>query len=261
MRFRNVFVAAALVVGGALALSTPAQATTPSACVGAEWFVNPDEGDRIPDRTENGFVFDGTDLIHHNAPAGLTTDTLQNGAYNASPKPDQDSFFSVEVSGTDGGYATLRWNPLNHEWEMTTGGQFYKNSDPSKLVDMPPAKRSKNVVRFGVGYTKNPVGTVKTTVSSVSFMGHVYDLTCKPKPTATPTTTVSPTPTKTTTVRPTATRTTTSAAPVPVNPSGAAPSLPVTGVSLPVIVAAGGVFLVGGVVAIVATRRRTRFTA
>lgn len=185
-------VGAAGMLAFALAVSAPASAEVVVAdanpCKVEGWFVNPDEAGREPTRTYDGFVFENTDLIHHNAPAGLTTKDLTNGGFAATPNPDQSSFFSVEVSGDDGGYATLRWDRVSIKWVTVVGGVLYENTDPDKLVDMPPVKRSHKVVRFGVGYTVNPPGTVKTTVSSVSFLGTAYTFKCaKPSPTGTPT--------------------------------------------------------------------------
>jgi hypothetical protein len=254
-------------------------------CAVAGWYVNPDEADRAPERTTAGFVFDTADLIHHAAPPGLTTADLDPGDYTSTPLPDQPSFFSVEVAGPDGGYATLRYNRLTHWWEMVTGGQLYTDKDPDVLVDMPPVKRSHIVVSFGVGYTKNPPGTVKTTVSAVQFQGKAYTLSCPkpvdPSPTATsspststsPTQTASPTatvtpststtasaaPSSTRSTGPTTSTTTSAAAAVPSN-DGSEPddSLPVTGVGGLVGLVSGGVFLaaVGGILAILARRRR-----
>lgn len=195
------------VLAGALALPGAAQATEtgPSfaTCQNLSgWFVNADETDRKPTATAAGLEFSGDDLIHHNV-SGVTTDTLNQGTFSAAPAPDQPSFFSVEVVNTDlSGYATLRWNTTTSKWNMVTGGNFYENANATALVQMTSPAKSKTVVRFGVGYTKNPPGTVTTTVKSVTFNGNTYDLTCAPKPTPT---TASPTPSKTATPSPTAT--------------------------------------------------------
>lgn len=282
---RNRLFAVAVLAFTALALPVPATAAPGNPCDVEGWFVNPDEADREPERTTAGFVFEGADLIHHAAPAGLTTATLNSGDYTASPAPDQPSFFSVEVSGTDGGYATLRYNRSTHLWEMTTGGQLYENTDPDKLVDMPPVKRSHTVVSFGVGYTKNPPGTVKTTVKSVSFQGKAYTLSCltpttsptattsaspsrtasasptspSPSASASGTSSVSPSNSTTTTASPSASRSSgTPSAPLPGDNTSSDGELPVTGAGLIGLVSAG-VFLaaVGGIIVIVARRRRS----
>lgn len=261
MRIRNLLLAAGLLAGSVFAFANPSAATPPvhdpASCTTPAWFVNPDEADREPERTEAGLVFEKTDLIHHNAPDGLTVEKLGNGDFHATPLPDQDSFFSVEVSDEPGGYATLRWSVKTKKWEMTTGGQFYENEDPAKLVDMPPAKKSHKVVRFGVGYTKTPAGSVKTTVSSVSFQGKAYDLTC-PAPKPEPTETVTPKPTGTT-ATPKPTKTTATPVPIP-NPPAAGPTLPVTGAgTTPLIGLAVFAIALGAVSYYGARRKRRRF--
>jgi LPXTG-motif cell wall-anchored protein len=263
MRIRYLLALAAILI--AVAPAAPASASfieaTPAdvaaSCTTPQWFVNPDEGDREPKRTEAGLVFTGTDLIHHDAPGGLTVDTLEPGTFVASPAPDQPSFFSVEVAGTGtpSGYATLRWDASAGTWGMTTGGNFYENADPAELVKMTDPDKATTVVRFGVGYTKAPPGSVETTVSSVTFMGKTYDLTCKPKPTATPTAT----PTGSATPKPTGSS---SATPRPSGSSSspaapvAGPTLPVTGPSMGLLISLGGAVIILGAVAIAATRRR-----
>jgi hypothetical protein len=143
----------------------------------AGWFVNPDETTRKPDATAPGLKFEPADLIHHNV-TGVTTDSLTPGTYVASPAPDQPSFFSVEVDGgTPGSYGTLRWNPTNSKWSMVAnGGTFYEDANATTVVNL--AGKSKTVVRFGVGYTQTPPGTVTTVVSSIRFNGTTYPLTC-----------------------------------------------------------------------------------
>jgi LPXTG-motif cell wall-anchored protein len=295
MKIRSMLVALALAAGaGGLALvAMPAQATvTPNTdpCkVGTSWFVNGDEGERTPTRTIDGFVFEETDLIHHAAPTGLTVEALENGAYTASPAPDQPSFFSVEVSDSPGGYATLRWDPLNHKWQMTTGGQFYENTSAKDLVDSVTPHKSHHVITFGVGYTKTPPGTVKTTVKSVSFAGQVYRFNCSgipthrppTRPTHKPTATVTPTATATVTptTRPTTTAPTTRPVPTATTatptPSVSISSPPIIGVSnnipsggLPltgpgvasIFAVGGGALLIGLGVVVLMRRRKTNFT-
>jgi hypothetical protein len=223
------------------------------------WYTNGDEGDRLPEATTDGFKFENTDLMHH-AITGLTTDDLDPGTFTASPAPDQDSFFSVEVYSGTGTYATLRWNTTTSKWNMVTGGSFYENTDPSALVEMVTPNKSKTVVSFGVGYTQNPPGTVATTVTKVSFNGKDYNLVC-PEP-STPVssspTSGSPSPTKTSkppTTVPTTTKSSSSAAALPVgNNSGS--GLPVTGPSIGIIVAVSLLLVAGGGALLIATRRR-----
>ncbi|MCO8277328.1 peptidase inhibitor family I36 protein [Actinoplanes sp. TRM 88003] len=151
-----------------------------------KWFVNPDETARKPTATANGLEFNSTDLIHRNVAGTLSTDDLDPGTYTASPTPDQPSFFSVEVfGGTSDSYGTLRWDPATGLWSMTVPPSrpnpgYYDDVDPSVVVTQ--AGKSKNVVRFGVGYTNNPAGTVTTVVSDVTFQGVTYKLDCKNLP-------------------------------------------------------------------------------
>lgn len=154
--------------------TTPSYANCPNL---AGRSVNPDETPREPEPTVAGLKFEPADLIHHGI-TGVTTDTLTPGTYVASPAPDQPSFFSVEVyGGTAGSYGTLRWNPSNNKWSMVAnGGTFYEDANATAVVTA--AGKSKTVVSFGVGYTLNPPGTVTTTVSSVTFNGTTYSLTC-----------------------------------------------------------------------------------
>lgn len=149
------------------------------------WYVNPDETTRKPEATIAGLKFTTNKLIHH--ATALDVKDLHPGIFTAHPAPDQDSFFSVEVSGSDGGYGTLRWNTHTHKWNLVTGGAFYENTSAAALVDMPTAHRSHHVVSFGVGYTNSPPGTVATVVSSVRFNGKTWPLTCHPTPTVTKT--------------------------------------------------------------------------
>jgi hypothetical protein len=284
--FSPITARAAVLPAPALPVAVPS--VDPNPCGVAGWYVNPDEADREPTRTYDGFVFESADLIHHAAPAGLTTATLSPGHFlvaAGSSLPDQPSFFSVEVSGDDGGYATLRYNRITLKWDMVTGGQFYSNADPSALVDMPPVKRSHKVVSFGVGYTANPPGTVKTTVKSVSFQGKAYSFAC-PKPSPTQSPTASPTPSTSTSptasaspsvssVSPSATSTSvspsatasattspsTSLIPVP-SDAGTDGELPTTGASLGGLLAVGlGVLLFGGLITWWFRRGRTGSSA
>jgi len=143
----------------------------------AGWFVNPDETTRKPEATEAGLKFEPADLIHRNV-TGVTTETLTPGTFAAIPAPGQPSFFSVEVDGgVAGSYGTLRYNPTNNKWSMVANmGTFYEDTSPTVVVTQ--AGKSHTVVRFGVGFTLNPPGTVTTVVSSVTFNGTTYSLTC-----------------------------------------------------------------------------------
>jgi hypothetical protein len=227
-----------------------------------DWFVSNDEnsaddpdGDRTPVPTVDGLQFSGNQLIHHDSEV-LDTDNLKHGTFTANPAPDQNSFFSVEVANSDGsGYATLRWNVDTSKWEMTTGGQFYTDENPSKLVDL--KGKSHHIVRFGVGYTANPKGTVTTVVSSVSFHGTKYDLTCQPPVVTTPPTTkATPTASHTVTAKPSTSS--------PSHPVGGAAAgggssggaLAITGPSGGVIAGVAGALVFFGALALWAVRKR-----
>jgi hypothetical protein len=270
--------AAGLFAAGIVVLAGPAQATivTPpgepsyAGCQNLNgWYVNPDEADRKPTPGEKGLVFSGDDLIHH--AITLSTDTLTSGAYTASPAPDQPSFFSVEVRDSDGsGYATLRWNASSHLWDMTTGGQTYSNANPTALVLS--KGKSKNVFSFGVGYTKNPPGTVTTTVASVSFNGQVWKLDCprfipsKPVDDTVPPGHPVPSTSATVTTPPTVTPSESTGSPEPDESSsddpivagagGSEPTLPVTGPRMALAIAGGAVLIGTGVLVLAVTRRR-----
>ena len=59
---------------------------------------------------------------------------------------------------------------------VANGGTFYEDASATAVVTA--AGKSKTVVRFGVGFTQTPPGTVTTVVSSVTFQGTTYPLTC-----------------------------------------------------------------------------------
>lgn len=251
-------VGVALAAGGmTLAVAQPALATeTPTCPMPTGWYANADEQDRLPTPVTGGLEFSGNDLIHH-ATTG-EVETLSPGLFTAAPAPDQASFFSVEVSGSDGGYGTLRWNVDTGKWNLTTGGQFYENVLASALVDMPPVHRSHHVVSFGVGYTNSPPGTVTTTVKSVAFGGHTYDLACKtasPSPSAS---SASPTPKPSQSATPSHSPSTTAGPVATATSPGDAGGLPVTGPNLWVFALAGVAFLFAGVGAVLLSQRHRR---
>lgn len=258
-----LFLAAAL---AALTLAGPASATTttpgPSfeTCANlAGWYVNPDETDRRPTATVDGLKFEGNDLIHH--AAATTLEDLNHGTFAASPQPDQTSFFSVEVSG-DGKYGTLRWNSAEGYWEATSQGEQHHDVSPVALADAFPIHLSHKVVSFGVGYTNTPPGTVATVVSSVSFSGKTYALTCAPVvQTTSPaphTSSTSPAPhSSSTTPKPHNSSSTPAGAVHTGGPEGeGGSSLPVTGPSVGWIVGLGVLVLGTGAGLIFLSRRR-----
>lgn len=184
---KKIITVAAITAAVALALlrvstagATVAEPTFQTCANLAAWYANSDELDRMPTATVGGLRFEGNDLIHH-ATTG-TVETLTHGAFTASPAPDQPSFFSVEVweDASPSGYATLRWNSTTSKWDMVTGGEIYSATTPAALVDMPAVHKSHTVRSFGVGYTNSPPGTVAAVVSSVTFGGTAYNLTCAP---------------------------------------------------------------------------------
>lgn len=224
------------------------------------WYANEDEDKRLPTPGPAGLKFEGNDLIHH--AANVAVADLEPGTYTASPAPDQPSFFSVEVRGPSGAYATLRWSstgPLVGKWTVVIGAGngategTFSDADPALLLTGKVTKwgafspTTAKVVSFGVGYTNDPPGTVATVVTSVKFQGKDYDLKCAPPASSSG----SPSASASGTVR----------------PSGSAvATLPITGTSaLPYVAASGGVMLLAGVALLVwlarRNRNRTRFEA
>lgn len=266
---KRIIATAVGVVVGALFLATgsaladdSAQTHIKSDCSASAFYVNTeDEVDRLPGDTEDGLVFDGSDLIHHETDVALAD--LNHGTFTASPAPDQNSFFSVEISDPDGAYGTLRWNMDTSMWDLTTNLDQFHKANPADYIGV-DTKWGKitdktRVFSFGVGYTANPPGTVKTTVSKITFGGKDYDLTCKP-PVVTPSSS-SPAPTKKPTKKP-GSGVHTTPNPPQNGPSSETGALAVTGSSTGPMVAIGGVVILGGGLAIWASRRRkTRFTA
>lgn len=231
----------AVLVGVMLSLfiALPASATEPvmvvSDCL-TDWYVNPDEGgadenqgDRRPEQTEDGLMFSGNMLVHHAPENDILLADVEPGIFVADPAPSLNSFFSVEVGAP--GYATLRWDGT--QWNV--GGTDKYSIDPSTFVGVKGLTEASHVLSFGVGYVNTPNNGTETIVSSVTFAGVTYDLTCSPEPEPTETTTEPATPTPTT----------------------AAATLPVTGASTTgVVVLAAGMIVLGTAAILVARRRR-----
>lgn len=189
---------AVLVPIGSAWADTPTKAI--EGCHSDEWYVN-DDGDetgRMPTQTEDGLKFVGGQLVHHKpVPATIYVRNLTPGTYEATPAPSLSSFFSVEIANPDGsGYATLRYDTADDKWNI--GGTSVREANPLNLI----GKKTRNgdeiefdakVLSFGVGYVRNPANGTETTVTSVTFAGRTYDLTCKPEPTTSPSPTTSPT--------------------------------------------------------------------
>lgn len=269
IRIRTVVasLAAVAVVGFGLMLASPAQATetNPSyaSCSNLTAFQpNEDEQGRRPTATVDGLQFEGDQLVHHAVAMDLKD--VHPGTYVASPAPSLDDFFSIEVYSTADphGYGTLRYNATGaHEGQWNIGGTNYYDADAVALVTA--HGRSTNVVSFGIGYVATPATGVKTVVSSLTFHGHTYDLTCKPtvqtsSPSATPSKSHSATPKPHTSTS----RSATHAAGVGGSGTGDGGALAITGASTWQIVVGGvGVLAFGGLLLMVVRRRRVRFSA
>jgi hypothetical protein len=269
-----IFLGSFLAATGARANETPpfdmttADGPSWTACPNLSgWDVNSDETDRKPTPAVGGLVFSGTDLIHHETDLALAD--LKPGSFDADPAPDQPSFFSVEITDKDGAYGTLRWNPAegeHGEWDLVTNlGQFH-HADPADFIGTATKwgeiTEDTRVFTFGVGYTQNPPGTVDTTVSSVTFAGKTYDLTCQPA-TIAPTTPTTPATTAPTTP-PITTSSSSGAGAVPGSSdgTGGTGALAVTGApTVPITVGAVVLLLLGGGLYWITRRRRTTFQA
>ncbi|HEY7225431.1 MAG TPA: LPXTG cell wall anchor domain-containing protein [Micromonosporaceae bacterium] len=244
-RLLAVLTATGLAGLGTFAVSQPAYATqnqpipVVSDCT-QEWYVNPDEGDLLPEQTEGGLLFDGPSLVHH-ATNVLLSD-LQPGTFVATLDTGVLPLFKVE---TDSPYSTLNYvgdGTTDLWWSSKIlatdpGGQ----NNPIAAADFigkattgsgnPPYTSTTHVFSFGVGYA-NDVGN-KATVSSVTFDGQTYDLTCQPEPTDT------------------------TAAPTTTQP-GSEGTLPKTGSNVTVIAGIAGLLIVAGVASLVVARVRRR---
>lgn len=223
------------------------------------WQPNEDEQDRRPTPSADGLVFEHDQLVHH--PVAMDLKDVHPGAFVADPAPSLADFFSIEVYSTADphGYATLRWNPTLQEWNL--GGTDKYGFDPVKLAT--DNNRSTNVVSFGVGYVAHPADGTKTTVSSVTFHGVTYDLTCKPAPASS---SASPKPSKTnSSPKPSASKTSHSPVAGGVTGGGSTGSgaLAITGPNGWVLGGIGvALFAVGiGGIFVAQRRRKTRFVA
>jgi hypothetical protein len=193
----------AIVLGSSLALASPAQAfpgqTFVTVCGdSASWYVNPDEngsdpkqGDRRPLPVSDGLVFSPSDLIHHMV--DMSVADLKPGSFVANPTPSPEFSFSVEVVSASAAYGTLHWD--GSKWSITIGAGTgsetppvtpgtFSDANPVTLLDKKVTKwgpfdpTTNRVKSFGVGYTNSPAGTVASLVSSISFMGTAYKLSC-----------------------------------------------------------------------------------
>lgn len=269
-RFRTLvaLLAAVALTGFGLTLATPASATEDgpswSSCANLKnWAPNEDEQDRRPTPTVDGLQFEGNQLVHH--PVAMDLKDVHPGTYAAAPAPSLDDFFSIEVYSTADphGYATLRYNATGpHVGEWNIGGTDYYDTDAVRLAT--GHNRSTNVVSFGVGYVATPATGTRTVVSSVTFHGVTYPLTCKPdvKPS---TSSSSPTPkpsTSSSKPHSSISHSTTAAAGAGSAGGTDGGALAITGVSTwQIVVASVGVLAFGGLLLMLGRRRRTRFSA
>jgi hypothetical protein len=216
------------------------------------WYVNPDESALKPQQIDDGLLFAGPSLIHH-ATGGPFTSAADDGAFTVTgPVVGVKPLFKLETTSP---YSTVNKTAAGY-WssKIATGdGSQAAPVTLAKLATLAPYGETTTLLSFGVGYA-NDTGN-KATVSSVTFGGKTYELSCKGKPEATPSAT--PTPTRPT---PPATR---QPAPRPSNShavaAGAGGSLPVTGPGVGMAVGVGAVVVLAGIALFIVGRRRTRF--
>jgi LPXTG-motif cell wall-anchored protein len=237
------------------------------------FYVNEDEKAFEPTRGLDGFTFEGKDLIHHaTGPFDLADIKTHTGSFIASAagkvvlKMETSAPYSTIVQNADGKF----WSTaMTYE---QVGGQGNPVEQVADLVGKPtkPGKaqmtEATKVVTFGVGYWVEPGSTV---VSSITFHGVVYDLTCKatPSASASASSTVKPTASASASAsaRPSGSRSaSTSATPssaVIIGAGNPSTSLPVTGPGSPlgIILVGAGVILAGGALLLFTRRRKTSF--
>lgn len=247
---KRVLAAAAVLGAGIFSFAIvpvyPANAAAPdprifieSECHPNIWYVNPDEGgadpqqgDRRPTATPDGFTFEGNQLMHTGIAMTLPQLKLSGpGSYTADPEPSLTSFFSVEVGNP--GYATLRWDTVEHKWNI--GGTDIWSDDPTTFVGNKGLTDESTVFSFGVGYVNTPNDGTLTTVSEVGFNGQDYNLMCRPAPTTAPVTT----------------------APVITPAATTVATLPVTGTSTRNLLIMGAALIVGGGLLLLIRKQRS----
>lgn len=278
----RILAVALMAVFGLFGLSAvPAQATPASdnPCKVEGFYVNPDEKDYEPTRTEAGFLFEGKDLIHH--ATSLDFPDVKTNTLSFKATVDGKVQGKMETSNP---YSTINQNLDGKFWSTAMlndqeGGQNKPVDNVADLIgkDVKPGKVKysdiSKVVSFGVGYV---VETGSTTVTSITFHGTKYDFTCKIEPSPTTSPTVKPTTSPTVTASPThsspsatptSVPTTTSPAPEPSTTTDVAMTpagnntdggdLPVTGSTLiPTAVLIGFAMVAGGGALFYVTRRR-----
>jgi hypothetical protein len=217
--------------------------------------VNQDEVSLLPLQTPAGFVFDGPSLVHHQADVLLTA--LNGVDFEAEVMLGVAPLFKVETSP----YSTLNYVGGGKWWSSRIapgdeGGQDHPVT-PAVMATLPIIDKSwddatsydpdTRVISFGVGYA-NDTGN-KALVSSITFLGQTYDLTCTPAtspPASTPPVTTAPPTTAPPATEPPATVEPSATVP-PVPPVAGAPSLPVTGVNVWTLGGAGLVLMALGI--------------
>jgi hypothetical protein len=222
-------IAISVTVGAVMAVAPVAYASTHTAGGGgsakcnADWYVNPDETALKPKQLPQGLLFDGPSLIHHKSSAYTLKNVPTNGAFAAHVYAGARPLFKMETSNP---YSTINKSATGKWWSSKIaasdpGGQSDPVDSPADLIGKFTYTEATTVASFGVGYG-NDTGN-KALVVAVSFGGHVYRLSCRPKhhptPTPTPTDTGTPTPTPSASTSPGE-----APAPTPVNSD-----LPVTG--------------------------------
>lgn len=254
---------AAAVIVGALLISAPAHAAETSPALARTACPNltdwPDRDDEVyPEITTGGLKFGDKTNIHR-AVTPLDLADVRAGSFEATGPADGALLMKLE---TDTPYATIVVTSDGKFWSSKipadqAGGQDLPVAAAVDLVGLPalPGKTltaSTHVVSAGVGVGNGPgAGRV---VSSLTFHGHTYDLTCK----AATTSSASPTATASHTSKPPVK--TTGASPSP-SRSTVAGALAITGPPTGLYVAGGVGLLLVGAVLLLARSRRTRFTA
>jgi hypothetical protein len=245
-----LFALAVVVLTVDVAKATPAGAHVVESTCTNEWYVNADEVALLPLQTEDGFVFDGPSLVHHQTDILMTA--LNGVDFEVEVLLGVEPLFKVETSP----YSTLNYVGGGKWWSSRIapgdpGGQDNPVT-PAVMATLPIIDKSwddatsysaeTRVISFGVGYA-NDTGN-KALVSSITFQGQTYDLTCSPQtePPTTPPATGEPTtapPTTPPATNPPATVEPSSTVP----PVAGGPNLPVTGVSIWTLGGAGLVLI------------------
>jgi LPXTG-motif cell wall-anchored protein len=194
MRKTRLAATAAITLGlalSAVALALPSQATTTAApsfesCANLKgWYANPDEQAFLPEPTAAGLKFEGKDLIHHGLATPIDFADMDKVAYSFDDTTAGKVVFKVETSAP---YSTIVTNADGKIWStaMTydqVGGQGNPVAKYTDLLGVPvkpgkvPFTGASRVATFGVGYWVEEGSTV---VSSITFHGTTYPLTCPP---------------------------------------------------------------------------------